>query len=78
MCVNARQNTPPWSYFSGIFNDWLTNTVLPILSVLITLVAETLERAEAVDTLSVPAHLALEGAALIYVCKENTGRISTL
>lgn len=31
--------------------------------------AETLEGAESVDTLSVPAHLALEGAALIYVCR---------
>lgn len=43
------------------------NTVFPILSILITLMAETLERTESIDTLSVPAHLALEGAALIYV-----------
>lgn len=29
--------------------------------------AETLEGTESIDTLSVPAHLALEGAALVYV-----------
>lgn len=45
-----------------------TGTVLPIRRVLITLVAETLEGTESVDTLTVPAHLALDGAALVYVC----------
>lgn len=41
--------------------------------------AETLEGTESVDTLSVPAHLALEGAALIYVCMNmKITRIRTL
>ncbi|TNN89341.1 hypothetical protein EYF80_000629 [Liparis tanakae] len=39
------------------------------LSILIALMAETLEGAQSVDTLPVPAHLALEGTALIDVCK---------
>lgn len=43
------------------------DTVFPIRSILITLMAETLEGTESIDTLSVPAHLALEGTALVYV-----------
>lgn len=49
----------------------LTDAVLPVGSVLVTLVAEALEGAQPVDTLSVPAHLALESAALIDVCEVN-------
>lgn len=47
------------------------------MSVLITLMAEALEGTEPIDTLSVPAHLALESAALIYVCKVNIEKIRT-
>lgn len=39
--------------------------------------AKTLERAKSIDTPSIPAHLALEGTALIYVCKINIERIRT-
>lgn len=54
----------------------LTDAVLPVRSVLVTIVAEALEGAQSVDTLSVPAHLALEGAALIDVCKVNPENVS--
>lgn len=40
--------------------------------------AETLEGAELVDALSVPAHLALEGAALVDVCEVNVQKMSWL
>lgn len=66
------------SYFSCIINNSLTDTVFPIWSILITLMAETLEGTKSIDTLSIPAHLALEGTALIYVCKVNIKRIRTL
>ncbi len=36
--------------------------------------AETLEGTKSIDTLTITAHLALEGAALIYVCKVKTLR----
>lgn len=66
-------------YYSFTFNHWLTNTVLPIWRILITLMAETLEWTKFVDTLSIPAHLALEGTALIYVCMNmKNERIRTL
>lgn len=54
-----------------------TNTVLPIRRILITLMTETLEGTKSVDALSIPAHLALVGAALIYVCEINIERIRT-
>lgn len=66
-------NTPPSSNNSCT----PTNTVLPIRRILITLMTEALERTKSVDTLSVPAHLALEGTALIYVCEVNIKRIRT-
>lgn len=43
------------------------NTVLPVWSVFVTFMAETLEGAKSIDTLSIPTHLTLESAALIYV-----------
>lgn len=54
----------------------LTEAVLPVQSVLVTIVAEALEGAQSVDALSVPAHLALEGAALIDVCKVSPENVS--
>lgn len=54
-----------------------TATVLPIRSVLVTLEAEALEGTLSVDTMSVPAHLALENAALVYVCEVNSEDIDT-
>lgn len=45
----------------------LTNTVLPIWSVFIAFQAETLEDARSIDTMSVPAHLTLQSAALINI-----------
>lgn len=70
--------TLPLQCHTITFNGSLTDTVLPIWSILITLMAETLEGTESIDTLSVPAHLALEGTALIYVCMNiNTDRLRT-
>lgn len=54
-----------------------TATVLPIRSVLVTLEAEALEGTLSVDTMAVPAHLALENAALVYVCGVNSEDIDT-
>lgn len=44
-----------------------TNAVLPVCRVLVALVAEALEGSQSVDALPVPAHLPLEGAALVDV-----------
>lgn len=44
-----------------------TNAVLPVCRVLVALVAEALEGAQSVDALTVPAHLPLEGAALVDI-----------
>lgn len=41
--------------------------------------AETLEGTKTVDALSIPAHLALEGTALVYVCMDmNIEKIRAL
>lgn len=53
-----------------------TNAVLSICRVLVALVAEALEGAQAVDALSVPAHLPLEGAALVNVWWGSKGSLS--
>lgn len=55
-----------------------TDAVLLVHGVLVTLVAEALEEAQSVDTLSVPAHLALESAALVDVCKAKPAAVSNL
>lgn len=54
----------------------LTQAVLLVGRVLVTLVAEALEGAQAVDALPVPAHLPLEGAALVHVCKGSPDSVS--
>lgn len=55
--------------YSFIFR--LTDAVLPVGGVLVALVAEALEGAQSVDALAVPAHLALQSAALVDVCEVN-------
>lgn len=60
--------TSSWRASAGVTHTLIDiNTILPIRRILITLITETLEGTKSVDTLSVPAHLALEGAALIYI-----------
>lgn len=54
------------------FPPRLTHAVLLIGRVLVALVAEALEGAQSVDALAVPAHLALQGAALVNVCEGQT------
>lgn len=56
----------------------LTHAVLLVRRGLVALVAEALEGAQPVDALAVPAHLALESAALVHVCKGNPDSVSSL
>ncbi|KAF3834799.1 hypothetical protein F7725_027357, partial [Dissostichus mawsoni] len=49
--------------------------ILPVRSVLVALVAETLEGPQPVDALPVPAHLTLQSAALVDVWRINMSKV---